>query len=57
MNHSDSDAWLEACQDELLSLRETRTYALMSMDDVEADNIVRCRWVFAIKRGSDGSVE
>ena len=57
MNHSDSDAWLEACQDKLLSLWETQTYVLMNMDEIEADNIVECQWVFALKRGLDGSVE
>ena len=42
MSRSDSDAWLEACQDELLSLRETRTYVPMCVEEVEANNVVRC---------------
>ena len=57
MSHSDSDAWLEACQDKLLSLQETRTYVPMHVEEVEADNVVRCQWVFTLKRGPDGSVE
>jgi hypothetical protein len=57
MNRFDSDSWLEACQDELLSLRETRTYVPVSTEKIEAKNIVGCRWVFTIKRGADGSVE
>ena len=56
MNQSDSDAWLEACQDELLSLWETRTYVPVRMEEVEAVNVVGS-WVFTLKRGSDGSVE
>jgi len=42
MSHSDSDAWLEACQDKLLSLREMRTYVPVCVEEVEADNVVRC---------------
>src|SRR5258708_1317524 len=57
MNQSDSDSWLEACQDELLSLKETQMYVLVSMDEVEVLNIVRCHSVFALKCGPDGSVE
>ena len=57
MNRSDSNSWLEACQDELLSLKETWTYILVSTDEVEASNIVGCHWVFALKHGPDGSVK
>ena len=57
MDHSDSDAWLEVCQDELLLLCETWTYVLVNVDEVDTDNVVRCHWVFALKRGSDGLVE
>src|SRR5258708_22481411 len=48
MNRSNSDSWLEACQDELLSLKETRTYIPVSTDEVKASNIVGCHWVFAL---------
>ena len=48
---------MEACQDKLLSHQETWTYVLVSVDKVEADNIVGCHWVLALKRGLDGSVE
>src|SRR5260221_185174 len=57
MNQSNSNSWLEACQDELLSLKETQTYILVSMDEVEASNIVGCHWVFTLKHGPDGSVK
>src|SRR5260370_36818627 len=57
MNHSDSNAWLEACQDKLLSLWETQTYVPMNMDEIEVPNIVGCQWVFPLKRGLDGLVE
>src|SRR5260370_150614 len=57
MDHSDSNAWLESCQDKLLSLRETQTYVLVSIDKIKADNIVGCQWVFALKIGPDGSME
>src|SRR5260370_2847947 len=56
MGRSDSDAWLEACQDKLLSLCETRTYVLVNVDEVDTDNVVGCCWVFTLKRGSDGLV-
>ncbi len=57
MDRPDSDSWLEACQDELLSLKETWTYELVNIDEVDSNNIVRCQWVFAIKMAADGSVE
>ena len=50
-------SWLEACQDELRSLKETRTYTPVSTDDVGPVNIIGNQWVFALKRSSDGSVE
>ena len=49
MNQPEADAWLEACQDELLSLKETQTYIPVSTDEVGDVNIVGCHWVFAIK--------
>ena len=57
MSCSDSNAWLEACQDELLSLQDTQTYIPVSVDEVQADNIVGCHWVFTLKRGPDGSIQ
>ncbi len=57
MDRHDADSWLEACQDELLSLKETRTYTVVGINEVESRNIVGCRWVFAIKTGADGSIE
>src|SRR5258708_23278232 len=57
MDRPDSDSWLEACQDELLSLKETWTYELVNIDEVDSNNIVGCRWVFAIKMAADCSVE
>src|SRR5260370_37169800 len=57
MSRSNSNAWLEACQDKLLSLREMRTYVPVCVEEVEADNVVGCRWVFALKRGPGGSME
>src|SRR5258708_4711904 len=57
MNQPNSNSWLEACQDELHSLQETRTYVPVSTDDIETHNIVDSRWVFAVKSGPNGSVE
>ena len=57
MSCPESDAWLEACQDELQSLKEIWTYVPVSMGDIGAANIVGCHWVFAIKHGLNGSVE
>src|SRR5260370_21368748 len=34
-----------------------RTYVPVCVEEVEANNVVRCQWVFALKRGPDGSVE
>ncbi len=57
MNWPNSDSWLEACQDELHSLQETRTYVPVSTDDIETHNIVDSWWVFAVKSSPNGSVE
>jgi hypothetical protein len=57
MNRSDSDAWLEACLNELTALKETKTYVPVHKKDIDASNIVGCRWVFALKRGPNGEVE
>ncbi len=57
MNRSNSDSWLEACQDELSSLRETQTYVPVSTDKIKVSNIIGSHWVFALKGGLDGSVE
>ena len=45
------------CQDELLSLKETQTYTVVGINEVESQNIVRCHWVFAIKTSADGLIE
>ena len=47
----------ELIQLQLLSLKETQTYIPVSMDEVEASNIVGCHWVFTLKHGPDGSVK
>src|SRR5258707_13550321 len=57
MDRHDADSWLEGCQDELLSLKETQTYTVVGIDEVESRNIVGCHWVFAIKTSADGSIE
>ena len=57
MNQPEAETWLEACQDKLLSLKETQTYILVSMDEIGDVNIVGCHWVFAIKHGPDGSIK
>ena len=57
LHRPDANSWLEACQDELRSLKETRTYTPVSTDNVGPVNIVGNQWVFALKRSSDGSVE
>ena len=57
MNRSDSDAWLEACLNELTALKETKMYVPVHKKDIDASNIVGCRWVFALKRGLNGEVE
>ncbi len=49
MNQSNSDSWLEACQDELSLLKETWTHVPVSMDEIEALNIIGCHWVFTLK--------
>ena len=57
MDRHDADSWLEACQDELLSLRETCTYTMVGINEVESRNVIGCHWVFAIKTDADGSIE
>jgi|SRR5258708_4795271 len=53
----DLDAWLEACTEELGALRETKTYILVHEDEVDPHNVIRCCWVFTLKKGSDGEVK
>ena len=57
MNCPDSDSWLEACMDELATLRETKTYVPVKKGEVNPHNVVGCRWVFALKKKVDGSIE
>ncbi len=57
MSCLDLDAWLEACTEELGALREMRTYILVHEDEVDPHNVIRCRWVFALKKGSNGEVK
>ncbi len=57
MDWHDANSWLEACQDELLSLRETCTYTSVNIDEVGSWNVVRCHWVFAIKTSADGLIK
>ena len=57
MNHSDSDAWLEACAEELSALREMKMYIPVHESEADPHNIVGCRWVFAIKKNANGDIE
>jgi len=57
MSHPEANAWRRACQDELLFLKETRTYIPVSTNDIGDVNIVSCHWVFAIKQGPNGSIK
>src|SRR5258708_88914 len=57
MDRHDADSWLEACQDEQLSLRETHTYTSVNINEVGSQNVIGCHWVFAIKTSADGSIE
>ncbi len=56
MNCPDSDSWLEVCTEELIALKETRTYTPESMSEVDPHNIVGCHQVFALKKGPDYKV-
>ena len=57
MNHSDSDAWLEACTEELGVLRETNTYVPVHESKADPHNVVGCWWVFTIKKDANGIIE
>jgi len=57
MNHPDLDSWLEACVDELATLRETKTYVPVKKGEVDPHNVVGCWWVFTLKKKVDGSIE
>ena len=56
-NCPDSDAWLEACTEELGALREMNTYIPVRESEVDPHNVVGCRWVFAIKKDANGDIE
>jgi hypothetical protein len=57
LNRSNSDSWLEACTEELVALKETGTYIPVHRRDVEAQNVVGSKWVFALKRKANGEIE
>ena len=57
MNHLDSNAWLEACAEELGTLREMNTYLPVCESEVDPHNVIGCQWVFAIKKKADGDIE
>lgn len=50
----DSDLWLKAMDEELKSLKENQTWSLV---DLPCDKKpIQCKWIFKIKRDSDGKV-
>lgn len=55
LNSASSDKWKEAMQKEYSSLIENKTWTLV--DRPVDKNIIGCKWVFALKRKPDGSVE
>jgi hypothetical protein len=52
LNH---EKWKGAMDEEYQALLKNRTWHLVSRHD--ANNIVDCRWVYKIKKKSDGSIE
>src|SRR5258708_31327038 len=57
MNCSDSNAWLEACTEELGVLRETNTYVPVRESEADPHNVVGCWWVFPIKKDANSIIE
>lgn len=54
----DSHHWMGAIGEEVKSLTENNTFILVKRSTLPpGTNIMDCRWVFKIKRGSDGSIE
>lgn len=49
-----SPVWVDAMKDELSALYSQCTLSLVSLPSHK--NLVRCKWVFKIKRNDDGSV-
>lgn len=46
--------WRQAIDDEFSALQRTQTWTLVPHS--EASNVVPCKWIFRLKRGSDGSI-
>lgn len=49
------DKWVLALKDEIVALDENDTWVLINKPS--ASNVIRCRWVYQIKRNVDGSIE
>ena len=47
--------WVKAMQDEFLALKQTGTWSLVP--HTHSSNIVGCKWVFRIKKNSDGTID
>ncbi len=55
MSSPDHVKWLEAMNDELLSLKKNSTYDLVKLP--YGKRCISCRWVFRIKKNVDGSID
>lgn len=50
----DSKVWIEACKDEISSIEKNKTWSLVDLPI--GFNAIGLKWVFKIKRNSDGSI-
>lgn len=55
MSRPDAELWLQACEEEMNSLRALGVYKLI--DKPEDRRLLKCKWVFKRKRNPDGLIE
>jgi hypothetical protein len=55
MKAVNADKWRQAIKQELNSLEKKQTFKIISKPQVWA-NIVKCKWIFKVKRGPDGNI-
>ena len=55
LSGKNAEYWREACELEIKSLKDNRTWDLVEKPD--GQNIVGCKWVFKVKLAADGNID
>lgn len=54
-DRDDKDEWMKAVREEMNALKKTNTWDLVPCP--QGRKPIKCKWVFTLKRGSDGNIE